>query len=91
MPDPDRLHPDHPHLPRHPDHRRHPRHPNPHLRSTDPAYSDFSLTTLRCRQLLFQFPGQLLACPRTDDSCVILVGGWCAVVLVLMMVFSCLL
>ena len=63
----------------------------PSIRSTDPAYSDFSLTTLRCRQLLFQFPGQLLACPRTDDSCVILVGGWCAVVLVLMMVFSCLL
>ena len=63
-----------------------PQHPDHHPRSKDPTYSDFSLTTLRCRQLLFEFPGKLLACPRTDDSCVILVGGWCTVVLVLLIV-----
>jgi len=42
-------------------------------KSADPATSDFSLTTMRCRQLLFQFPSQLLACPRTEENAVLVV------------------
>jgi hypothetical protein len=42
-------------------------------KSRDPAYSDFTLTTLRCRQLVFEFPGQLVACPRTQDCAVLVV------------------
>ena len=43
-------------------------------RSQDATVSDFTQTTLRCRQIIFEFSGKLLACPRTEDSCVLLVG-----------------
>ena len=46
----------------------------PSCKSSDPATSDFSLTTMRCRQLIFQFPGQLLACPRTEENAVFVVS-----------------
>ena len=29
---------------------------------------------MRCRQLIFQFPGQLLACPRTEENAVFVVS-----------------
>ena len=42
-------------------------------RSQDASVSDFTQTTLRCRQIIFEFSGKLLACPRTEDSCVLMV------------------
>jgi len=45
----------------------------PSSSSSDPATSDFSLTTMRCRQLIFQFSSQLIACPRTEENAVLVV------------------
>ena len=46
----------------------------PSSSSSDPATSDFSLTTMRCRQLIFQFSSQLIACPRTEENAVLVVS-----------------
>ena len=53
--------------------------------SKDSSYSPFTQTTLRCRQLIFDFPGQVLANPLTDTSSILVI---CSATLQTSTVFS---
>ena len=45
----------------------------PSSRFGNSFHSDFNLATLSCRQLVFEFSGLLLACPRTEENAVMVV------------------
>lgn len=55
-------------------------------RSQDPEIKDFTLTILRCRQLIFGLPGELVALPKPKDCRVFVVSlrdYFCLVIILL--------